>query len=262
MVRRTATVLGQEVHVWYVPTELVANPDTLATCEQILSPDERLRGERYRLVRDRHLNLIGCSLVRLTLSYYVDVTPQCWRFVRNSHGRPEIAAPMTAPPLRFSLSHTDGLVACAVVASTDIGIDVQDTSIRHNVLDLAKDSLSSDELGAFNLLAVEARRDRFFDYWTLKESYVKAAGRGFAIPLHRCSFDLAVDGKLRVCFDPQIPDDPNAWQFSLSSPTGRHRMALAVRRGDRADFRIRAREATLPGTQASIYPKGCHGRSA
>ena len=64
------------------------------------------------------------ALARLTLSRYAPVPPEAWSFSLGEHGRPEIEGPSDAGRLRFNLSHTRGMVACAVVRELDIGVDV------------------------------------------------------------------------------------------------------------------------------------------
>ena len=46
----------------------------------------------------------------------------------NPYGRPEIQVEQGVPPLRFNLSHTTGLVTCAVTRSADVGVDVEQTT--------------------------------------------------------------------------------------------------------------------------------------
>ena len=49
---------------------------------------------------------------------------------------------------------------------------------------------SPTEVAALGALPEAARPDRFFDYWTLKESYIKARGLGLQLPLDQFSFHL------------------------------------------------------------------------
>ena len=70
----------------------------------------------------------------------------------------------------------------------------------------------------------------FFDYWTLKEAYIKARGAGLAIPLDLFSFRFDGRGRISVSFDPRLGDDPERWQFALYRPTGGHVLAVALER--------------------------------
>ncbi len=94
-------------------------------------------------------------------------------------------------------------------------------------------------------LPLERQQEVFFDYWTLKEAYIKARGKGLAIPLDQFSFDLASRECVRISFSPELDDDPSTWRFAQFSPTSEHRAALAVRLRTGAELAITAYE-TLP----------------
>ena len=80
--------------------------------------------------------------------------------------------------LYFSLSHSGGLVACAV-ADFEIGFDVQ----LQKTCDprLAKRFFAEEE---FEYLSCSKDQDKTFnEIWCKKESWIKALGRGMRIPL-------------------------------------------------------------------------------
>ena len=109
------------------------------------------------------------------------------------------------------------------------------------------------------------RRPRFFDYWTLKEAYIKARGMGLAIPLDHFSFLIAPGKPIGIAFDPRLKDEPAAWQFEQIRPTTSHLISLAIRRRDEADVRVVVRRVTplLPSAdviEASI-PASLRNRS-
>ena len=98
---------------------------------------------------------------------------------------------------------------------------------------------AESERRALAALPAAERSARFFDFWTLKESYVKAHGLGLAMGLQGVAFELGGDAP-RICFDGG-DEDPDDWQFELLHPTPRHVMALCLRkgRGRRAALRLR-----------------------
>src|SRR5262249_28670043 len=151
------------------------------------------------------------------------------RFAADTHGKPFVQAPTTPPPLRFNLSHTDGLVACVVARGLDVGVDVEDVGRRCDVLGLARSCFAADEVAHLERLPAAARPDAFFDFWTLKEAYVKARGLGLALPLKEFAFELRDDGQARARFT-SAGEDPAHWQFARLRPTVRHRLAVAVHR--------------------------------
>ncbi len=124
------------------------------------------------------------------LSRYADVAPRDWPFRIDEHGRPELAArPAGTPDLRFNVSHTNGLVACAVTVGREVGVDVEHTG-RRLVHDVAERFFSPREVADLRACPAADQPVVFFDYWTLKESYIKARGLGLALPLRQFSFLL------------------------------------------------------------------------
>ena len=87
------------------------------------------------------------------------------------------------PEIHFNLSHCKGLAVC-LISKFECGADVETCrKIRSGVMrrvfspeeqELLKQSEQSDQL--------------FTQLWTLKESYVKAVGRGIGFPMKRVSF--------------------------------------------------------------------------
>lgn len=237
--------LRDEVHVWCAQPDALGDADLLRGLEALLSEEERARHRRFLRERDRRLFLVAHALVRRTLSRYLDVPPEDLLFRANAHGRPELARPWTAPHLRFNLSHAHGLAACAVVGELDVGIDVEQLRPIGDLESLARRTLSPEELQSLLALPAAARPDLFFTYWTLKEAYGKACGRGLSLPLRSSSFTLAGPGGASVRFAPPLEDEPETWQFFRSRPTAEHYLAVAVRRGSRTDLAVLFKTAAL-----------------
>jgi 4'-phosphopantetheinyl transferase len=229
------------VHVSLVRPE---HPDVVAQLEQYrtwLSRNELDRMARLVFDRDRRRFLITRALVRTMLSRYARVAPAEWRFIANVHGRPEIFdRPSGAPDLRFNLSHTDGLIACAVTIGREVGIDVEHIE-RRLTHDVPGRFFAPREVADLRALPEPEQRNVFFEYWTLKEAYSKARGFGLALPLGDFAFKLRPPAAPQIAFEPALKDDPATWQFYQDSPTPKHRLGLAVRRtGD--DLPVRVRE--------------------
>ncbi len=231
------------VHVDLVETANAAALAKLESYRELLSQDEHERMARFVFDRDRRPFLITRALVRTTLSRYAQVAPADWRFIANVHGRPEILdRPDGAPDLRFNISHTDGLIACAVTIGREIGVDVEHIN-RHLTHDVAGRFFAPDEVTDLRKLSDEEQRRVFFDYWTLKEAYIKARGFGLALPLGDFAFKLNPPGPPDITFEPSLEDDPRTWQFLQDWPTPQHRLGLAVRR-DGGDLPVRIRFVT------------------
>lgn len=231
-----------EAHLWYAVPDELRDAALISRYRTWLAPGERERLERFRFEKHRHEYLCTRALVRSTLSRYAPVAPAEWSFGANRYGCPYIAGPPVLPRLRFNLSNTLGLVACLVALDVDIGVDVEATERPGETVQLADRFFSPTEVVELRSLPPERQRGRFFDYWTLKESYIKARGMGLAIPLDQFSFHLTPGQPVRISFDPQLQDDPASWQFLQQQPLPDHKAAVAIRRGaGKPDFTVTTR---------------------
>ncbi|HZT81161.1 MAG TPA: 4'-phosphopantetheinyl transferase superfamily protein [Gemmataceae bacterium] len=230
-----------EIHLWYVFTAH-AGAGRLRACEELLSEEEQAERQRFLVERPRQQHLLARALVRTTLSRYADVSPREWRFARSRFGKPAVAAP-AGVPLRFNVSHSHGVVACAVSREWEIGVDVEDAGRDLDWLGLAR-WFAAEEQTRLRELPAADRRLAFFELWTLKEAYVKARGEGMSMPLSTFAFRTGPGG---VEFAPPPDDDPAAWHFEQFWIGPRHRGALAVRRPPGQAVRLLLREADLLG---------------
>jgi len=224
--------------VWYVRSDEVRDAATLERFASLMAPEERARHDRFVFEKDRHLFLVTRGAIRTLVGRYLDADPAACAFVADRYGRPSLSHP-SGSGLEFNISHTAGLVACAFAREPEIGVDVEE-AIRTVEPELARRFFSPEEAGALDALPEDARRTRFFDYWTLKEAYIKARGMGLSLPLDGFTMQIGTDAA-SIRFAPSIDDDPSTWQFAQFTPTPRHRLAVAVRRRGR-DRGIRLRE--------------------
>jgi 4'-phosphopantetheinyl transferase len=233
-----------EAHLWFAIPEDVPEQRLTALYEW-LSPDERDRHARFRRFEDRRRYLVARALLRGVVSTYLGVHPGKLRFAQNEHGRPQLAAPPNPADLRFNVSKTSGLVACGVVRGRDIGVDVEAVDRQLDMLALAARFFSATELEDLRAHQAGGLDRRFFEYWTLKEAYLKARGTGLSLPLGQFSFHLG--NTIRVSFEPAMEDDPRAWQLWQSELSPGHVAAVAIHRGAGPDLSILLRRwATEP----------------
>lgn len=237
---------GDRIDLWYAFEERAGSPGLLRRYRSLLAPEEVERQARFVRERDRRLFLISRALARTTLSRYAPVDPAAWRFAAGEQGKPEIVAPRGLAPLRFNLTHTPGLVACAVASGHEVGVDAERRDRPVACLDLARRAFSAEERARLEALPEERRRERFFELWTLHEAYVKARGEGrLRVPRDAVSFRLVPGGEAEVSFDAAWPDDASLWRFFRARPGGGHCCAVAVRCPRPAGLVLRAME-TVP----------------
>ncbi|MBR1528481.1 MAG: 4'-phosphopantetheinyl transferase superfamily protein [Oscillospiraceae bacterium] len=92
------------------------------------------------------------------------------------------------PDLYFNLSHCDGLAVC-LLSEQECGVDCE--ALRKLRPAVVRRVFSSEEQ---KLLEASPEADRLFTrIWTLKESYVKAIGRGIGFPMQKVNFQFRND---------------------------------------------------------------------
>jgi 4'-phosphopantetheinyl transferase len=208
-----------------VPEDVGA--EELAGLTRLLSRDELARAAGFAVEPARQRYIVTRALLRLSLSRYADVAPEAWAFAHGTHGKPRLDGAQAALGLCFNVSHSAGLVACAI-ASSDVGIDVQNTA-RVPPARVRERYLAPVEREALVGLPDSERDARFFEYWTLKEAYVKARGLGFSLPLAQIGFELRPSG-VSLSLGLGCPDDGRRFWLKTWRVSGEHRMALALAR--------------------------------
>jgi phosphopantetheinyl transferase len=154
-----------EVPVFYIATLAALPPEVVQTWTQRLSPDHRRRFAALKSATARLEMITGLALLRHGLAVVGSAAPDI-AALRYPAGR---APHWQSGPL-FSISHSDGLVACAIAPAdrvAAIGIDLE----RVRPLDPVRFRHVLPR-------AVEARVDSMslLRAWTRREAVLKAAG--------------------------------------------------------------------------------------
>ncbi|MCY1213227.1 4'-phosphopantetheinyl transferase superfamily protein [compost metagenome] len=223
-----------EIHLWFCFHGDAGSPELTAACRALLSAEELSKQERFHFARDRHRYLLTRTLVRSVLSRYAPAAPQAWQFTSNAFGRPRINAPdiPEAVGLNFNLSHTDGLIVLAVARHIELGVDTENIE-RKAALDVASHYFSPAEARALDALPPALQAERFFELWTLKESYIKARSLGLQIPLDSFGFALDAPGTIGFALADSRTGDaaPQRWNFWQLRPAPTHLVALCAAPG-------------------------------
>jgi 4'-phosphopantetheinyl transferase len=233
--------------VAFALTGPAGGPDPAAD-EALLGDGERARCRRLLFEEDRVSFAAAHALLRCALSEVAAVDPRRWRFSAPARARPEIEAPAVHPRLRFSLSHTAGLVACAVTRERDVGVDVERVVARPGSAALAERYFAPSEKRRLAGLPPAAAQSLFFDLWTLKEAWAKARGLGLRLPLDAASFEVAPGAPPVVAFGDGHEEDPRSWRFALLEPAAGFRLAVAARAERGARVEVTALAWTRRGT--------------
>lgn len=225
---------ASQLDLWLVRTERLHDPGLLARYADLLSAAERERLSTLRGEHARHQYLIARALIRTTLSRYDHVAPGCWQLTVNAHGRPEVVPGQSRLDLRFNASHTANLVCCAVTLGRSVGVDAELHELHSPVLALADRFLAPREANDVAARPPEQRRERFFRYWTLRESYVKALGVGLASAPSGFSFTIGDDDAIAI-----DGTESQRWRFWQLRPTEMHTVSVSAAFATHEDVHVR-----------------------
>lgn len=228
----------EHVDLWYTRTDQVA-PELASQYQALLTAQELIQYSRFYFEKDRHRYLVTRALVREVLSRYAPVAPEVWRFEADRYGKPFVVNPTgVARQITFNISHTDGLVVLGIRLSRALGVDIESTA-REAPLSVSEQFFAAAERRDLCSLPPLHQPMRFWELWTLKESYVKARGMGLSLPLDQFSFDLTLSSTVSVQFAPGFEDMPSRWQFWLLRPTVHHLLSVCVETPGLDDLPIR-----------------------
>lgn len=230
--RATHRLEPGEVHVWLM-LEPIEAPSTFL---EVLGASEHEELARMAPAPARRF-VCGRGLLRYTLARYTGLPPKAWVFERDERGRPELTGAIGPS---FNISHTEGLVACAVSEGA-VGVDVEKGRRLRDPKALARRFFHPDETAEILQAAdAESARASFLRLWTLKEAHAKALGRGIAGQLARVRFPRAQrSGGSRTgsADDEERLIEPlgagPGWACWHCNPTPAHHLAVAAAGGTR-----------------------------
>ena len=219
-------------------------------CEASLCDDERVAADRFRRSTTRNQHVVGRGMARTLLAGNV-VRPQAIVFDFNAHGKPDIVAPAEVKR-PFNIAHTDGMVVFASCDTGMIGCDVERLS-RNTDVGIARRYFATPEIDyVMSHNGDDEMRLAFLRVWTLKESFIKAIGRGLSIPLADFAFEDIDSPAPRIRILDSTLGNGQDWRFAIASPAEGYVAAVAIndsevtRRG--IGLRIREFESHLPQT--------------
>jgi 4'-phosphopantetheinyl transferase len=209
-----------------------------------LTEGERLRAMALRHAADRQAYIAAHALLRTLICQLAGGQPAEWCILPEAGGKPRIVVKVGPAPLRFSLSHTHGLVAVAMTRRTEVGVDVE--RLRADALDPADADafFSPREIAALLACPPQDRLAHAFAVWTLKEAFLKSLGLGLHDSCPLDAFDIRCDppGVTRA---PAHAGDPARWVLHSAWPTERHVLAVALRHESDVPLQIDARPMGL-----------------
>ena len=205
-----------EVHVWAASRD-DATDDEVAALRALLTDEERRRADRFVSPTDRRRFAVGRGRLRQVVGRYLDQPPDLIRFHHNPHGKPGL----DGTSLRFNLSHSGSLMLLALTLDRELGVDIEQIRPDFGGEAIARRFFAPREVESLLSLPPADRTLAFFQGWTRKEAYIKAQGKGLAMPLDEFEVEIRPDRPARLNATHPDPDEAGRWTLvELLAPPG------------------------------------------
>ncbi|MDA3957569.1 4'-phosphopantetheinyl transferase superfamily protein [Oceanispirochaeta sp.] len=163
----------ESVRISFLNSDEVIDDSDIYFLEQFLSQERLERNLKFRKEEDRKRSILAESLVLFCLMKDYGISPDRICFGRDVYGKPFLRSHRT---IHFNLSHSGNWVAC-ILGTGPVGIDIE--QCRQDIDPISTGQIfSAREKEILQALNTEDRLERFYQLWTLKESYTKALGAG------------------------------------------------------------------------------------
>lgn len=151
--------------------------------ERTLQEAASFRSEKVRLTR-----LTGEALLGFGLKELFGLERTEYEICRNIHGKPYLKEEISCC---FNISHSGDYVVCAF-SDTEVGVDIEKK--LNPRMQVARRFFHPVELAMLESRS-EEQGERFYDLWTVKESFLKYTGQGLSRPLSSFRVDMPKKGE-------------------------------------------------------------------
>ncbi|WP_394388255.1 4'-phosphopantetheinyl transferase family protein [Shewanella woodyi] len=206
---------SSEVTLYFCPLAVEEmNSDHAELISSWLPEDELAKVSRYVQAdaRDKALMVRGYlrGILSLTRSGDVTLSPGEWQFEYGEKGKPDLIPEQgLSSGLKFNISHSGDWLVVAVYQGQaglnggessyiELGVDIERNRDSTNIYPILKHYFTQSETDELLSLPESCQRQRFFDLWALKESYIKAKGLGLALSLKSFYFDFTRATKQKI----------------------------------------------------------------
>ncbi|WP_417782610.1 4'-phosphopantetheinyl transferase family protein [Terasakiella pusilla] len=198
----------QPCTVWVLRTKSLCSDRDIPVFISYLNAQERSKAQTFRTQALRESYVVSRGFTKWVLAQIVGGgRAAAINIHQDEGGKPYVVSPQDN--LDFNVSHCPGMVVVACGENQTVGVDVE--PIDQNVdLSIADRHFCASETLQITQGPSGQQADRFFEFWTLKEAYLKALGIGLSGGLAAISFELQYQPRLSYT---GATDD--SWSFNL-----------------------------------------------
>jgi 4'-phosphopantetheinyl transferase len=150
---------------------------------RVLDATEQARAGKFKndLLRKRYVEVHG--RLRKLLAQTLNEAPEKIIIKTAGHGKPYL---VDAPELAFNLSHSENAMVIALGRNCQLGVDIELCKPRASLTALVDKCFADEEIAYWHKQPEAEQTAEFYRFWTRKEAFVKATGRGIALGLNHC----------------------------------------------------------------------------
>jgi len=179
----------------YLNIDVQITPSEFEILKHLVPKNFIERNDRYHKQIDRRRNLFGILLLTKAWQNHFGEILDLTMIQTSSHNRPYHIDSL----VDFNISHSGDYVVCILSPDSRVGIDIE----HRRKVNLADFSQTMNNHQWTEIQGSDNPFDTFFEYWCIKESVIKADGRGLSIPLTDINFK-----------DQRVIYDGNTWHLS------------------------------------------------
>jgi 4'-phosphopantetheinyl transferase len=191
--------------------------------DALLSADEKARLVRLHFEQDRRRFAFRRVMRRRVLSGYLGLPPGSLAFETDASGKPSVAG---IENLFFNQSSSGATAVLAVGRVPTIGIDVEQIRPVPELNAIVEHHFAPSERAIMANLDTALKDAAFIRLFTLKESALKADGRGISLGLAHFVFAFEQDCSPRLVSEGG--GKPRPWQFREVAIDHEHICMLAI----------------------------------
>jgi 4'-phosphopantetheinyl transferase len=159
----------QAATVWLLDSRTI-DPAALATYEAWLGASERQRLAGFARQERRTQFVLGRALLRCALAPALGLESATIPLIERHANAPLLDVPR---PAFFSISHSGPWIACAVSASTPLGLDIERIDAARDIAALAAQVCDAPQQVMLASLPAAQQARAFYQIWSTAEARVK-----------------------------------------------------------------------------------------
>ena len=149
----------------------------------LLDDAEKARAGKIKNILLRNYYVQTHGRLRDLLAQVINDAPEKISIATTEYGKPYL---VDYPGFVFNLSHSANMLVIAIGWECQLGVDTEHYKQRANLSALVDKCFADEEAVYWKNLPEIQKTLEFYRFWTRKEAFVKATGKGIALGLNSC----------------------------------------------------------------------------